>query len=667
MRVMRRISPVFARLDAPAKRYAAQSSAGASLSRRRSTQIPGKPINRSNESLPSIAPQPAGRPIGVAVLLALGIGVWIATGGGRGIGGVRWAIILCSAAMAFFPAVASGIESLLTKIRHPSSRAAGLASVVIAAVAAGYFILTAVLQDRDLFPKTHDDCSYLIQMQMLARGRLWMPALPLADFFDSFYLIVRPVYASQYFPGTALLYVPMIWLHLPTWVMPVMAAGAVVGLTYRILTELVDGAAGALGALWIASLSEFRLASILLMSQVPALLLALVMVWGWLRWRRKRAAGWMVVIGVAAGWAAITRPVDALCFAIPIGIATAVDLLKFPFRKWVAIACLIVVGAAPFLAIQLVFNKGVTGHLFETPFRMYLDRDAPGTQFGFPAFDPRAHPQSIVPQKQEYYSNWVTPFIAEHRPGQLLRSWVNKWFPMIVDTTMPARVMLPLAAVGLLGLGGRRRWVLWGTVPAFITLYAFYTVFLEHYAIILMPAVAMVCLLSVGAIGQALPRALRPSASAALTVLIAVACLTSFWEINRMIAPPGKQVDDEPIRSAMLRDFNQKIPYASDLQKPAVFLFRYHKGDNFFEEPVYNTDVAWPDDAEIIRAHDLGPQRDRQIVEYYAGRTPVRHFYLFDAKAPVTIIDLGPTDHPAQILQNLDEAESTTNGNSKRN
>ena len=616
--------------------------------------------------MPSAAPEQAGRSILIAVFLSVGIGIWIAIGGGRGIGGVRWAMIGGSAALALFPPVASRIERLLQKIRQRSPRAVALASVAIAVVAAAYFIFTAVLQDRDLFPKTHDDCSYLIQMQMLARGRLWMPALPLTDFFDSFYLIVRPVYASQYFPGTALLYVPTIWLHLPTWVMPAMAAGAVVGLTYRVLTELVDGAAGALGALWIASLSEFRLTSILLMSQVPALLFGLVMVWGWLRWRRKRAAGWMIVIGIAAGWAAITRPVDALCFALPVGIAIACDLPKSPFRKWVAGACLLVLGAAPFLAIQLVFNKGVTGHLFETPFRMYLDRDAPGTEFGFPAFDPRAHPQSVVPQKQEYYSNWVMPFIQEHRPGQLVRSWVNKWFPMIVGTTMPARVMLPLAMVGLLGLGSRRRWVLWGTVPAFVTLYAFYTIFLEHYAITLMPAAAMVCLLSVGVIGQALPHALRPSAGAALTVLIAVACLTSFWEINRLIAPTGKQVDDETIRSPILRQIND-IPYASDLQKPAVFLFRYHKGDNFFEEPVYNTDVAWPDDAEIIRAHDLSPQRDRQIVEYYAGRTPVRHFYLFDARAPVTIIDLGPTNNPAQILQKLDEAESTTKGKGKQN
>ena len=120
-----------------------------------------------------------------------------------------------------------------------------------------------------------------------------------------------------------------------------------------------------------------------------------------------------------------------------------------------------------------------------------------GREFGFPAGNPQAQPQSVVPEKQEYYSNWVMPYIERHRPDRVLQSWADCWFPMIVDTTMPCRAMFPLAAVGLLGLGDRRRWVLWATVPLFVFFYAFYTIFLEHYAIAIMPATAMICLLSV--------------------------------------------------------------------------------------------------------------------------------------------------------------------------
>lgn len=593
------------------------------------------------------------------VLLLLGALIWIGIGGGRGIGTARWIIIVCAPGLTLLPGVSDALHQSLERVRRPSTRGATLAAWALAILAAAYFILTAVLQDRDLFPKTHDDCSYLIQMQMLARGRLWMPGLPLPDFFDSFYLLVRPVYASQYFLGTALLYVPTLWLHLSTWVMPVLAAGAVVGLTYRILTELIDGAAGLLGALWIASLSWFRMASILLMSQIPALLMGLILVWAWLCWRKHRRPGWLLLAGVAAGWAAITRPVDALCFAIPVGIAIAADLRMSKPRAWIGAAALLALGAAPFLSIQLAFDKGVTGHYFQTPFRAYLDRDVPGTEFGFPAYHSSARPQSCVPQKQDYYGNWVAPFIRLHQPGQLLRSWAGRWFPMIVDTTMPVRAMLPLALAGLLGLTRRDRWVLWGTIPLFVGLYLFYTIFLEHYAIAVIPAVAMVCLLGVRIVGETVPRFGR-SISAALTLFVAAACITSFWEINRFIAPPEKQIDDETIRSPMLREMEQDIPYASDLKKPAVFLFRYHPGDNFFEEPVYNTGVAWPDDAEIIRAHDLGPLRDREIVSYYAARKPVREFYLFDAKAAVLIEPLGATDRPDQILKNLDRIESRT-------
>ena len=62
---------------------------------------------------------------------------------------------------------------------------------------------------------------------------------------------------------------------------------------------------------------------------------------------------------------------------------------------------------------------------------------------------------------------------------------------------------------------------------------------------------------------------------------------------------------------------------------PAVVLFRYAPGkDNPHIEPVYNTDVAWPDDAPVIRAHDLGPRRNIEIFRYY----PERAFYSCDPR-----------------------------------
>jgi hypothetical protein len=60
-----------------------------------------------------------------------------------------------------------------------------------------------------------------------------------------------------------------------------------------------------------------------------------------------------------------------------------------------------------------------------------------------------------------------------------------------------------------------------------------------------------------------------------------------------------------------------------------VILFTYKTGVNIIEEPVYNTTVAWPDDAAVIRAHDLG-DRNREILDYYARTQPERVFYRYD-------------------------------------
>ena len=40
-------------------------------------------------------------------------------------------------------------------------------------------------------------------------------------------------------------------------------------------------------------------------------------------------------------------------------------------------------------------------------------------------------------------------------------------------------------------------------------------------------------------------------------------------------------------------------------------------------------ETAWPDDATVIHAHDLGP-RNIEIYRYYAARQPERAFYLYD-------------------------------------
>jgi hypothetical protein len=580
---------------------------------------------------------PTNRRIAIFAVAAAGAAIWLAIGGGRGIGAERWWIILAAAAFGLLPPVRRGIAAAHRATRQPKPKTRDWLAIGIALAAAGYFVWTALDQDRDLFAKTNDDCSYLIGMQMLAHGRLWMPALPTPAFYDSFYVLVSPVYCSIYFPGTSLLYVATIWLHWPTWVMPALAAGAVVGIVYAIVAELLDGFFALLAALTLVSLSWFRVYSILLTSHVPALLMGVLLVWCWLRWRRNQSIGWAIAIGAIAGWAAIIRPVDALVYALPVGAAMLPRLMKMSRRRAIATISAIVLAAMPFLIMQAIFDVGVTGNIFHTPYSAYLAQDQPGTEFGFHAVDPRARPASTLVEKQEFYQ-WTQTYVAEHQPGKFFTAWIPRVVPLMIDTLMQCRLLLLFLPIGLLGFANPKLRVLLATLPLFLILYALNPVFLEHYALLIVPAATVAILLG----GKFITKVWPPFEGVFVLVILAIS-LTSLWEINRYVAPPGNQVSDETFSSPML-EFANQWQDMEQVQKPAVVLFTYHSGSNSKIEPVYNTTSAWPMDAPIIRAHDLGP-RNIEIFKWFAEHQPDRMFYSFD---PATGA-LMPLGHPAEL------------------
>jgi hypothetical protein len=50
-------------------------------------------------------------------------------------------------------------------------------------------------------PRIHDEFSYVLMSNTLASGHVSNPSPPLPEFFDTFHVLVRPVYASKYFPA----------------------------------------------------------------------------------------------------------------------------------------------------------------------------------------------------------------------------------------------------------------------------------------------------------------------------------------------------------------------------------------------------------------------------------------------------------------------------------
>jgi hypothetical protein len=574
---------------------------------------------------------PASKPdvIWVGVLLLLGAAIWLLSGNDAPL--LRWIIVLAMAAITVVPGVNRKLVSVFERIRDISPRSRWRLSLILGVAASGYLIATAFNQGRDLFPKMEDECSYVLGAQMLAHGRLWMPSPALPEFFETFWVIVKPVYCSCYFPGTALLFAPMFWLHTPYWLLPILVSGGIVAMLARIVAELVDGVAAVLSALWLMSLGMFRGLSTMVMSHPVMLLLGLLMLWAWLRWRENRRASWALLIGVFAGWAAITRPADAIAYAIPIGAAVLLALRDQPIKRGLTTCIAIIAGALPFLALQIIFDVGVTGRPFETPYTYLLEEEEPGVAFGFPKFDPSAKVNSDMPEKRAYY-DWCKPFLHDHRPLESLRCLIlprgagggidDPRLLIVADADLPSRALLLFAPVGLLALGDPRRLVVAATLPTFFLIYLFHAFFFEHYSLVVAPAVALLVLLGCRVLAD-----LWAPIGPPLAVAILMFCVTSLWEVKQIFPQPQNQpAQDGMLESAPIGAIDRQL-IPGKVQPPAIVLFR--SMTDFFEDPDYNLDTGSIDREPIIRARDLGP-RDIEIIRYYAQHQPQRMVYLCD-------------------------------------
>ncbi|MDW8263409.1 MAG: hypothetical protein RMJ35_12850, partial [Phycisphaerales bacterium] len=369
-------------------------------------------------------------------------------------------------------AVVAGVAAALWPLHLPRLQLTRLgrvaASVLCVLAATGYLYFTADRQGRSFLPRYTDEFSYLLQSKMLAAGRLWLPAHAHPEFFESFQIVVEPVYASIYFPGAALAYAVGVLIHAPQWLPPLVLSALCVELLRRIAGQWFGPAAGWLAALMLVGLSLFRLQSIMTMAQVPVLLAGLTMIWSWLRWRDSRGRGWFALLAVAAGWAAITRPVDALCFALPIFSAVAVELYRLGGTAAVRLGLLALACILPSLTIQLVFNRGITGAWFRTPFGFYAERFNPGTEYGFGR--PAGLPQTQLPQKLAYYESFTRPFLQNHTPRAVWRAWKERRLRETLLNGLPHPVLLALLPVGMLSLGRSALAVAIAPLPLFALL-----------------------------------------------------------------------------------------------------------------------------------------------------------------------------------------------------
>jgi hypothetical protein len=597
---------------------------------------------------------PTARKILIPLLLVLGVQIWVSLDESPNVIGLLIAavrgdfrpwqllhavrdsdqmwVLAAAVLLTAIPPVRHFFFRLIQRVRHVTPRMRAITTAGVFVVSTAYLIFTALHQGRPLFPKYHDNQSYAVQAQIIASGHLWLEKHAHPEFFDTFHVLVEPVYASMYFPGAAMFFAVGVLLHLPFWITAILIAAGCMALVYRVISEIVDNFAGLLAPLWLVSLPWFRHLSAMLMSHPVLLLLGLAMVWAFLRWREHKKLRWCLAIGAFAGFAAITRPADALCYALPVGIAMLLDLRKHRLADFFRVGATIVAGAVPFLALQIVFNLGVSGKPFESPYRTYLDRDAPQLSFGFHTYDPEKLPKSPLPQKQIYQATFNASLIRDHRPDRLFNTWFDRSdgrLRTVFESTMPSLILAPWVLVGFLGLTTRPRWTLFMTLPLYCLLYLFYAALLRHYTPVIAPATILLGLLGIREIESCHPR-LRAAATFSAVFMVGI-CILVLPEVNPRMA-------DDPFPYPEMRDARINIP--REVQRPAlVFVtfsptFRENERhqmvveENVHSEPVYNYEAARIDDNPIIFAHDLGP-KNVELLRYYLEKDPGRHVYTY--------------------------------------
>lgn len=539
------------------------------------------------------------------------------------------AVYAVAIAICFFPPIRRLLFLIGSVLEKRGTFWTSLLFLVISLSSIVFLYSTALFAKRQFAPVIHDEFSYQLQATMLAHGKLAMPEHPLAPFFDTFYVLTQGVYASQYFPGAALMFVPGVWLGLADWVMPLLVSGAVAGLLFLVMRELFDGLCALSAVIVLCGVQWFRFLSITTMAQHPALLLGLLAIYATLKFCQSPHWRWIAVGSAALAWMAITRPVDAIVYAVPLVVLALIEqrkLFRVQWRRWVVAA---VLPALPFLMLQVATNLRVTGSLFESPFALYAQRDLPGTGFGFHSTDEAQRPASPLPQKQSFYADNVRPLIQSHTPLQVVENWYSKRLRTLAKEVFADMLLLILVPAALIAMRDRRQWIVVSILPLWCISFSFYVFDYAHYYVTLLPSVLVLVFAGFDSIERLFPGGIQVvrSVRAVLPAAIAVAAMPQF-KIDL-----DEQFLKLPMEAA-IREFEKTI------DGPGILLVRWGPENAPHAEVVYNVHNVWPDNAKLIRAHDLGEAANQKLFRYYAQRQPARKVYLFDRDAR-TFTELG--------------------------
>lgn len=250
-------------------------------------------------------------------------------------------------------------------------------------------ILAAALVGSQVYenmPHLEDEFAYLWQAKTIAGGKL---TLPTPEFPKSFLVPFVVDYQGQRFgkypPGWPAALSLGVRAGMLDWVNPLLA-GLAAWLTYRLGKRTLGEKTALLGTLLLSTSPLFLIQAGSLLSHLLSLVLALGFILSWIDGleREKNSLGWLpaLVGGICLGTLALTRPLTAAAVVLPFVFQGALLLIQGPGwkrKRILAVGCTTLVIAG----LYLLWQYAVTGSLLTNPYTLWWPYDKYGFGEGY--------------------------------------------------------------------------------------------------------------------------------------------------------------------------------------------------------------------------------------------------------------------------------------------
>lgn len=260
-------------------------------------------------------------------------------------------------------------------------RAAAERARVVAVGGAAFAAVAAALVAAFAFRYaefTDDERTYLFEARALLDGSITSIAPEPREVFRSHFLVSVGAdrWAGIFPPGQpALLALGLLVGHAP--LTQYLCAAAAVWVTARAVEEEYGAPSSVVAAVLLATSPALIFVAGTLHNIIPVILCVALVLRHTAKLARGEPAAHGAIVGAVSGLAFLVRPLDGVLLAVWAALAL---VLTRRFRALLFAAA----AGLPFLAIQLLTYRAISGHLLVSPYRVWFDREWPMARlFGF--------------------------------------------------------------------------------------------------------------------------------------------------------------------------------------------------------------------------------------------------------------------------------------------